>query len=103
MNSSSISIRTARRDDFVALWSLAALDSSVVPAEPLLVAEEDGEIVAATSLAGDDTIADPFRRTAGTVALLRLRASQHQERERSAHRGLVARLRERTHAVPAAQ
>jgi phage portal protein BeeE len=103
MDTTSISIRTAECDDYVALWSIAALDSATtVPAEPLLLAEEDGAIVAALSLASGHAIADPFRRTAGALALLSLRASQH-DRERASRRGLLARLRERTAPVPAAQ
>ncbi len=101
MNTASISIRPAGCDDYVALWSIAALDSSTLPAEPLLVAEEDGAIVAAISIASGDVVADPFRRTAGAVALLRLRASQraHEDHE---PRGLLARLRGRPAAAPAA-
>ena len=101
MNTASISIRPARGDDYVELWSVAALDSSFVPAEPLLVAEQDGEIVAALSLSSGATIADPFRRSAGAVSLLRLRASQHAG-ERAERRGLLGRLRGRPAPVPAA-
>jgi hypothetical protein len=95
MNSAQISIRPVHRDDYVALWSVAALDSALVPSGPLLVAEADGEIVAALSLAGGESIADPFRPTAEAVALLRLRASQfprHRPRSRSR---LLGRLRGR--------
>ena len=102
MDTTQISIRTTGCDDYVALWSIAALDSATVPAEPLLVAEEDGAIVAALSLATGETIADPFRRTAQAVALLRLRASQHAG-EREPRHGLLARLRDRTAFAPAAQ
>jgi hypothetical protein len=95
MNSTaSISIRTARRDDFTTLWSVATLDSSVVPAEPLLVAERDGAIVAAMSLMTGESIADPFKRTADAVDLLRLRASQVPHRSQSSRR-LLGRLRGR--------
>src|SRR5919199_5778383 len=100
MNTASISIRTAGCDDYVALWSIAALDSSLLPAEPLLVAEEDGQIVAAMSLATGETVADPFRRTAGAVALLRLRAGQHAG-ARDERQGLLARLRGPPAPVPA--
>jgi ApbE superfamily uncharacterized protein (UPF0280 family) len=99
---SSISIRTTGSDDYVALWSIAALDSATVPAEPLIVAEEDGEIVAALSLATGDVVADPFRRTAGAVALLRLRAAQHAG-ARTADDGVLAKLRARLAFAPAAQ
>src|SRR3954447_9777589 len=94
MNSASISIRTARQEDFTALWSVATLDSSLVPSEPLLVAEADGEIVAALSLESGDSIADPFQRTAEAVDLLRVRASQFSP-ERSRPRSLLRRLRGR--------
>jgi hypothetical protein len=104
MNStSSISIRPARRDDFTALWALAGLDDADgVPAEPLLVAERDGEIVAARSVADGATIADPFQRTADAVELLHLRASQQLPRRAERSRGrLLARLRGRPAAVAA--
>src|SRR3954469_25251544 len=73
MNTTAISIRPARSDDFTSLWSVATLDSAVLPPEPLMVAEEDGQMVAALSLASGDAVADPFRRTAEAVALLKLR------------------------------
>ena len=98
MNTASISIRPAGCDDYVALWSIAALDSSALPAEPLLVAEEGGAIVAAISLGSGEVVADPFRRTAGAVALLRLRASQHAAVADEPH-GLLARLRGRPAAT----
>jgi hypothetical protein len=96
MNStSSISIRAARQGDYTALWSVASLDSALVPAEPLLVAERDDEIVAALSLATGEAIADPFQRTADALDLMRLRASQLPgQTERSPGR-LLARLRGR--------
>ena len=95
MNSAQISIRPVHRDDYVALWSVAALDSALVPAEPLLVAEADGEIVAALSLAGGESIAHPFRPTAETVALLRLRASQFPHDRSRPRSRLLGRLRGR--------
>src|SRR3954451_17767352 len=72
----NISIRPAHSGDYTALWQVAALDDALVPDGPLLVAELEGEGVAALSLAGGESIADPFRRTAEAVELLRLRASQ---------------------------
>ena len=95
MDTASIAIRTAHRDDFVALWSVASLDSALVPPEPLLVAESGGEIVAALSLATGESIADPFRRTAAAVDLLRLRASQFPREDGRSHGGLLGRLRGR--------
>jgi hypothetical protein len=94
MNSTSISIRTSRQDDYTALWSVATLDSSLVPAEPLLVAEADGEIVAALSLGSGDAIADPFQHTGEAVDLLRLRASQFFPAP-TRSRSLLRRLRGR--------
>src|SRR4051794_33159831 len=102
MNTASISIRPAGCDDYVALWSIAALDSSTLPAEPLLVADEGGTIVAAISLATGEVVADPFRRTAGAVALLPLRASPPPAAA-PRPRGLLDRLRGRPAATaPAA-
>ena len=90
-----IAIRPARLDDSVALWSLAALDDALVPAGPLLVAEAGGELVAALSIATGEAIADPFRRTADALELLRLRSHQ-VPREPSRPRGrLLGRLRGR--------
>src|SRR3954447_10444638 len=103
MNTTAISIRPARRDDLTALWSVAALDSAVLPPEPLMVAEEDGEVVAALSLTSGDAVADPFRRTAAAVALLRLRAAQVARREPESPRtGLARRLRGPARSLPAA-
>jgi len=70
----SVLIRTARGSDGPALARLAILDSSSVPSGDLLVAESDGELVAARSLANGDVIADPFRPSADVVALLAVRA-----------------------------
>ena len=102
METSQIVIRASSPADCIALWSLAALDSALVPTSPLLVAEADGQVVAATSLESGETIADPFRRTAEAVALLRLRASQFA-RELSGSRSLLGRLRGRPAPVAAAQ
>jgi len=77
MNASpDISIRSADPQDYTDLWQLAALDDRPLPRSPFVVAEVDGEIVAAVSLESGEAIADPFRRTAQAVALLHLRASQ---------------------------
>jgi hypothetical protein len=54
-------IREAQAADDAALRRLAALDGSRVPAGRILVAEVDGEIVAAVSLAGGPAITDTFR------------------------------------------
>jgi hypothetical protein len=71
-----IVIRRATVADSRVLWRLAALDDAPAPAAgpDVLIAEIAGDPVAA--IAGDRAIADPFRRTAEIVDLLRLRARQ---------------------------
>ncbi|HLY35142.1 MAG TPA: hypothetical protein VKU35_00345, partial [Candidatus Limnocylindria bacterium] len=70
-----VTIRPANADDELDLWKLAALDSSPLPAAPLLVAEIQGELRAAVSVTDLRAIADPFRRTAELVELLRQTAT----------------------------
>lgn len=72
----SVVVRAAREADERALWRLAALDSRPAPAGPTLVAEQRGSLVAALSIATGRAVADPFRRTADALALLKLRAAQ---------------------------
>ncbi len=55
---------------------LAQLDSAPVPSGPMLIAEVDGRLRAALPLDGGEPIADPFRRSADLVELLRTRAAQ---------------------------
>jgi hypothetical protein len=69
-------IRRTTPDDAAALARLAALDSKRPLDGDALVAEVDGELRAAVSLAGDRAIADPFHPTAELVALLEMRAAQ---------------------------
>jgi hypothetical protein len=76
----AVIIRAARGSDGAALDDLARLDSQRPLAGDVLLAEQDGAVVAA--LAGDRAIADPFRRTADVVSLLRIRAGGGR-RERS--------------------
>jgi hypothetical protein len=71
-----ISIRPATDADNSTLLRLAALDSAPAPRGPVLVADLDGEIVAARSLTRARSIADPFRPTADISDLLELRARQ---------------------------
>ena len=70
---SAVVIRAARGPDAGALEELARLDSQTPLAGSVLLAEQDGAIVAAVS--GDRAIADPFRSTADLVDLLHLRAA----------------------------
>jgi len=71
-----ISIRPARPADVAGLTRLAALADSVVPTEPVLLAESDGAIVAALSTASGDVVTDPFRASIDLVELLQLRSAQ---------------------------
>src|SRR4051794_23668877 len=88
--SPSVLIRAARGSDGAGLERLAALDSAAVPAGALLVAESDGELVAALAPATGERIADPFRRTAALVELLAVRAGG--SRRLGARHGLAERL-----------
>ena len=72
-------IRRTTPGDAEALARLAALDSKRPLAGDALVAEVDGELLAAVSLTGDDVIANPFRPTADLVAMLEMRAAQLTE------------------------
>ena len=72
--SPTVVIRAARGSDGPALRRLAELDSRVLPAGDLLIAETDDELVAALSVETGERVADPFRRTADVVDLLEYRA-----------------------------
>jgi hypothetical protein len=87
---SSLALRVAAQADASAIERLAALDSSTVPAAPLLVAERDGAMVAAISLPAGVVIADPFEPTADVVDLLRVRRRQGAPAPHAARRGLSA-------------
>jgi hypothetical protein len=85
----NVLIRAARGSDGADLDRLAALDSAHLPAGELLVAESDGNLVAAIDLETGSAIADPFRPTSDVVALLELRAARLNGAGR---RGLAERL-----------
>lgn len=72
--SDKITIRPAHPDDEAAIVRLAALDSAAVPPPPFLLAEVEGELRAALSLANGRVIADPFQPTLYIAALLRVYA-----------------------------
>lgn len=67
----SVSLRPAHPGDREQLIRVAQRDAAPLPAEPLVVADLDGEIRAAISLADGTVIADPFHPTAAIVAMLR--------------------------------
>jgi hypothetical protein len=87
----TVVIRAARGSDGAALENLARIDSQRPPIGDVLVAEQDGMIVAA--LAGDRAIADPFRPTADLVELLRLHAGRPTHTSGNRSRVRVPRLR----------
>jgi hypothetical protein len=71
-----VTIRRATEDDRAALARLHALESRPPAAGvEFLVAEQDGELLAALPLGGGAPVADPFRPTRVLVALLRVRAA----------------------------
>jgi hypothetical protein len=72
----SIVIRFARPSDAEALGRLQELAGRRLPDVRLLVAEADGELVAALPAGGDDVVSDPFRVTLDVAELLRLRSRQ---------------------------
>jgi hypothetical protein len=76
MSSPQVTIRLARPADDRAVADLSVLDSAPRPAEPVLVAEVDGSLWAAVSLADRRAVADPFRPSGELVPLLRERAGQ---------------------------
>jgi hypothetical protein len=72
-----IVIRRADAHDSAALGRLVQLaERTEPPAQPLLLAESDGHLVAAVSTASGETVSDPFVATADVIALLQLRAQQ---------------------------
>ena len=73
----TLTIRMSVPADSVALSRLAQLDSAPRPEPvPLLLAEVNGELIAALPVRGGRAIADPFRPTAELVAILAERAGQ---------------------------
>jgi len=83
-------IRAATDADMAALVRLARLDSSRPPAGTILVAEDDGELVAAMGVEDGAAIADPFRPTAAIVEMLRVRADQLRPADERPHRTLLS-------------
>ncbi len=72
----SMTIRRARTEDAPTLHTLELLDDRNLPTGDALIAEQDGAPVAAVHVTTGTAVADPFRRSAAPVALLRLRAAQ---------------------------
>jgi len=87
----TVVIRAARGSDGGALDELARVDSQRPLAGEVLLAEQDGVLVAA--LAGERVIADPFRPTSDVVALLCLHAGRSRHAQGARPRIRVPNLR----------
>jgi hypothetical protein len=72
----TVTLRFGGAADEPALERVARLDSAATPAQPVLLAEVGGQLLAALSLVDGAVVADPFHRTADLVDLLRARARQ---------------------------
>ena len=66
-----VTLRPARHDDASTLSALAQLDSARPLHGDVLLAETETGPLAAIELSTGRTVADPFRRTAESVGLLR--------------------------------
>jgi hypothetical protein len=94
-----VTVRFGSPADQGRLARLAALDSSKPPTDPVLLAEVDGQLLAALAISNDAVIADPFHLTADLISLLRARAAQLDTNRRV---GRLARLRSWARAWPRA-
>jgi hypothetical protein len=105
--SATLAIRPSTAADRPALARLAALDSQPVPGGLVLLAEEEGRLVAALGVDGrgggrpaTTIVADPFRYTAEARAVLAAAAASRRGRAaRSARRALGRRLALRARAA----
>src|SRR5262249_34643174 len=79
----TVSLRLCTVHDDPALERPALLNGAHVAAGRFVVAEVDGEVVAALPLRGGVPIADPFRPTSHLLPLLRLRAGQLEVQPRA--------------------
>ena len=70
----TVVLREATRDDTRALTRLAALDSTRALRGRVLLAEADGELVAALGTEDGRSVADPFTPSQSLVDLLRVHA-----------------------------
>ena len=91
----SVTVRFAGVEDQAALHRRAERDAGRLPSGTLLVADVEGSLIAARSLANGDTIADPFVHSDHLVELLALRSAHlrgddgEPPRRRRGMRGLV--------------
>jgi hypothetical protein len=89
----AVTVRFATEKDALAMGRLAERDGSPEPRAPVLVAEAEGRLLAARSLADGRSVTDPFRHTAHLKELLALR-SVHLQSDgfHPKRRGIRARL-----------
>jgi hypothetical protein len=90
----TVTLRFGSPADEKALARLAELDSSGPPAQPVLLAEVDGQLLAALALSDGSLIANPFHRTADLIDLLLARA-HHLDSSRRPRRSFRLRRRSR--------
>lgn len=88
MTDSTLTLRLATRADEREIRRLAALDTSPIPAEPALVATENGALIAAISLADGTEVANPFVPSQAALDLLRLRAAHIRDERLPSRRRL---------------
>lgn len=94
-----VTIRGARSKDESVLTRLAGRDTRPLPRGEVIVAELDGELVAARSLTGGLAIADPFRPT-GQIAELLAGAARSATSDVLGHEGHSSQGGRRRSAVP---
>jgi hypothetical protein len=94
MTDQPLTIRLASPEDTVALRRLAQLDCAAPLGGRVLLAELDGQSVAAVSLESGSMIADPFRHSADAARLLKVRRHQllRQGSDVAPARSLLRRL-----------
>ena len=89
----AVVLRPAHLQDHETLRRLAELDSSApITSSHVLVAEREGEIVAALDAHTGRSIADPFQPTAGLVDLLQARATLLRRAALGRRRGALTLL-----------
>ena len=86
VENTALMLRPAMSGDDRALRRLAERDSASPLHGPVLVALADDDLVAALSLADGRAVADPFRPTAGVLAVLRDYAERSAGRRRERRR-----------------
>ena len=89
----AVTVRLARHEDMAAVRRLVQRDGGHELAGPVLLAEAEGQLLAARSLEDGSAVADPFRHTAHLAELLALRSVHLRDDGERPHRpGLTKRL-----------